>query len=154
MAGNTINIDLDVLESEHLIGRLKLLELLERQAPYRDFRDRVDRRISQALTTIPEHFHQSALAIFGTTLYITRQILDDAWRFLWSSLCRSFGGLPKPEELLILELDRDLLRDEFYRANALAGRLQDNLPVRSSYDLVDAMMQLESGHIGPELKDV
>jgi hypothetical protein len=146
-------VDLDVLESEHLIGRLKLIELLERQSPYRDLRDGVERRFSQALRVIPNEFRQPAIAIFGSVQYIGKQMLFDAWRYLWSLLNLESRDIPSLEDVSFLELDRDQLRDEFYRANSLTGRLQDNLPWRSAHDIIDALMGFESGHIAPELTE-
>jgi len=146
-----MHVDLDLLESEHLIGRLKLIELLERHSPYRDLRDGVERRFSQALRVIPNEFRQPAIAIFGSVQYISQQMLFDAWRHLWSLLNRESRDIPSLEDILFLELDRDQLRDEFYRANSLTGRLQDNLPWRSTHDIIDALMNLESGRMAPEL---
>lgn len=146
-----MQVNLDLLESEHLIGRLKLIELLERQCPYRNLPDRVERRFSQSLRIIPEDFREPALAIFGSVLYITDQILLDAWRYLWSALDERNRSLPALEDMLILELDRDLLRDEFYRANSLVGRLQDNVPWRSTQDIIDTLMHLGGGSVAPEL---
>jgi hypothetical protein len=147
-----MNINLGLLEQEHLIGRLKVTELLERQSPYREVPERVERRFSQALQMLPEDLREPALAVFGTAFYITRQMLEDAWRYLWSCLCTRLGNVPRQEDVLMLELDRDLLRDDFYRANSIIGRLEQNLPFRSAQDIVDALMQLEAGPPPPELR--
>ena len=152
--GTRVTFNLDLLERENLIGRLKLIELLERQSPYREMQDRVERRFSQALTAIPHEFLEPALAVFSSTLYLTKQMLEDAWRFVWSAFCREIAGPPGFDDLLVLELDRDLLRDDFYRANSIVGRLQDNLPVRSTHDIIDTLMQLESDRISPELRAI
>ncbi len=148
-----MNISLDLLESQHLIGRLKLIELLERQSKFRNSKEHVERRFSQALKSLPPDFSQPALAIFGSILYITEQMLDNAWIFLFSELKRKIQPFPELDDIIILELDRDVLRDDFYRANSLVGRLQDNLPWRSSSDIIDVFMQLEGGQIAPELTE-
>ncbi|HXA16445.1 MAG TPA: hypothetical protein VN380_05605 [Thermoanaerobaculia bacterium] len=140
-------LNLDFLEGEHLVGRLKLIELLEKLSPYRDLPERVERRFSQALQQIPSEFQEAVLAVFASTLYVTKQMLDDGWRFLWASLDRQKRTVSGQTDLFILELDRDLLRDEFFRVNALAGRLQDNLPWRSTNDLVDGLMNVEGGQV-------
>jgi hypothetical protein len=147
-----IVLNLDFLENQHLIGRLKLIEILERQSPYRDLPDRVEKRFSQAIKFIPSEFQEAVLALFASTLYIPKQILDDAWRYLWSSLGKENRTVPSNEDLLFLEVDRDLLRDEFFRANSLAGRLQDNSPWRSTHDLVDSLMNIEGGQIPSEIR--
>ena len=149
-----MQLDLDLLEAEQLVGRLKLLELLERQSHYQDLPDRAERRLSQALSTLPVEWRQTALALFGTIQYVPKQLLDDAWRFLWWRVCHRLGSIPRSNETLVLELDRDALRDDFYRANSLVGRLQDNLPFRSPYDLVDHLRALEAGKIAPELESL
>jgi hypothetical protein len=146
-----MNVNLNLLEREHLIGRLKVIDLLERQSPYRDMRDGVERRFSQALRMIPAEFTQAALAIFGSVFYINKFMLYDAWGYLWSTLNRNTKALPDLKDILILELDRDLLRDEFYRANSLFGRLQDNIPWRSAHDIIDGLMHLEGERTSPEL---
>jgi hypothetical protein len=148
-----VHFDLDVLEREHLAGRLKLLELQERLSPYRGMSDSFERRVSRALMTLPVDYAQAGVAIFGTTLYITRAMLDDAWRFLWRDFMRLRQRSIAIEDLLILELDRDALRDDFYRANALPGRLHDNSPYRSANDLLDALANLESGDITGEYQN-
>jgi hypothetical protein len=148
-----MNIDLDTLENENLIGKLKLISLLERQSPYRSVRDRVERRFSQALNMLPTEYKEPALAIFGSTFYLPKQMLDDSWKYLWENLRKRSGFGDDIEEFLILELDRDTLRDDFYRANEAVGRLQDNLPVRSSNDIIDLLMSLEAGSTQPERLD-
>lgn len=144
-------MNLDLLDRYHLVGRFKLIELLERQSPYRDLPDRVDRRFSQALSSLPMKFREPALVLFGSVLYITRQMLDCAWRYLWLTLRERLDVFPRQEQIFFIELDRDLLRDDFYRANSLVGRLQDNLPFRSAYDVIDGLMQVESGGLPYEL---
>lgn len=143
----------NLLEAEHLIGRLKLVELLEHQSPYQLSADRVERRFSQALTGLPENFRHAALAIFATTLYITQPMLDHAWKYLWSIFTDGGARRIDPRNLLILELDRDQLRDEFYRSNALPGRLQDNLPWRSTHDIIDGLRSLASGTMDAQLAE-
>ena len=145
-----VHFDLDVLEREHLVGKLKLLELQERLSPYRSLSDRFERRVSRALMALPSDYMQAGVAIFGTTLYITRAMLDNAWRFLWHDFLQSHQRDIAVEDLLIIELDRDALRDDFYRANALPGRLHDNSPYRSANDLLDALANLESGDVTGE----
>ena len=146
-------LNLDFLEGEHLVGRLKLIELLEKLSPYRDLPERVERRFSQALQQVPSDFQEAVLAIFASTLYVTKQMLDDAWRFLWISLERQKRTVGGQTDLFILELDRDLLRDEFFRVNALAGRLQDNLPWRSTSDLIDGLMNVEGGQVPLSIRE-
>ena len=139
-----MEIDLDFLEANHLIGRLKLIELLERQSPFRDLKESVERRFSLALSRIPSEHQEAALSIFGSTIYIPRQMLDDTWRFLWTAFQHSMKDLSaEPEQALVLELDRDQLRDDFYRANSMVGRLQDNLPWRSPSDIIDVLTHLD-----------
>jgi hypothetical protein len=99
---------------------------------------------------LPSEYMQAGAAIFGATLYITRAMLDNAWCFLWHDFLHSHQRDIAIEDLLILELDRDALRDDFYRANALPGRLHDNSPHRSANDLLDALANLESGDIPGE----
>ena len=142
--------DLDVLEREHLAGKLNLLALQERLSPYRGLSDRFERRVSRALMTLPSDYAQASVAIFGSTLYITRAMLDNAWRFLWRDFLRSRQQNIAVDDLLVLELDRDALRDDFYRANALPGRLRDNSPHRSANDLLDTLANLESGDVPAE----
>ncbi len=148
-----MSLNLDLLESQHLIGKLKLIELLERMSPYKPASDHVDRRFSQALQNIPRIHHQAALTIFGTTIYLGQSILTDAWKYLWSLVFAGRNTIPELRETLVLELDRDQLRDEFYRANAIAGRLHDNLPWRSTNDMIDGLMQLDSGVANPQIVD-
>lgn len=144
-------LNLDVLEAEHLIGRLKTIELLERESPYRNVPERVDHRFAHAMKAIPAELRTAALATFGSVKYMNRSLLDDAWRYLWTSLDTSVRRLPTLTNIVFLELDRDQIRDDFFRANALAGRLQDNFPWRSAHDITDALMNLEKGELRPEL---
>lgn len=145
-----MSINFELLESEHVIGRLKLVELMERRNPYRHSADGIERRFAQALSRLPTEHHQGALAIFGSTLYLTQKILDDGWKHLWREIKELWPGIcatnavPDLSDLAILELDRDQLRDDFYRANNLEGRLQDNLPWRSTHDIVDELSRMGS----------
>jgi len=149
-----MEIDLKLVESENLVGRLKLIQFLERQSPYREMQEGVETRISQSLEMLPSGFKQAGLAIFGSTYYITKQMLHDAWRYLWRTFSRMIGHFPKIEETLVLELDRDLLRDDFYSANSFVGRLQDNSPFKSAADILETLMAIEADTITPELKTI
>ncbi|MBK8057869.1 MAG: hypothetical protein IPK33_08320 [Gemmatimonadetes bacterium] len=135
-----MNVDPEFLENHHIIGRLKLTELLERQSPFRELKDSVERRFSLALEGVPEAHKEAVLTLFATTIYLPRPLLDESWRYLWDVVSEKSGvHRLKSEDVLVLELDRDLLRDEFYRSNSLVGRLQDNLPWRSTHDIIDSL---------------
>ncbi|MGA4604800.1 phosphoribosyltransferase-like protein [Pseudoalteromonas maricaloris] len=138
---------LDWLESENIVARLKFLELIERKSRYREQTDGIEHRFALALESIPDEHKEGALAIFSSILYITQPVLIDAWKSLWWKLQKKEGlSADRIEnEVLILELDRDQLRDSFYKFNNIAGRLQDNLPWHSSNDLIDALIALENG---------
>lgn len=138
-----MNLNLDILEQENLIGMLKLIEIFEQKSPYGHARDRVEHRFSHALSMLPEQHRQAALAIFATTLYLPQQMLEDAWRFLWNSLCKREDRSIKISEMVVLELDRDLIRDEFYRVNSIPGRLQDNAPWKSANDMIDYLATIK-----------
>lgn len=144
------HIDVDLLESQNLVGRLKTLELLERQSPFRGFANRFDQRLASALTTLPSELHSPALAVYGTVLYLPQQVLDSAWAFLWHELHSPTGGCESLNDLTLFELDRDAIRDAFYRASFVQGRLQDSGPFRSSYDVLDVLGGLESRELAPE----
>jgi hypothetical protein len=146
-----MKVNLDMLESQKLVGKFKLIELLERQSPYRGFKTRVERRFSQAISYFPGEYQEAALSLFGTTFYIPEMMMADTWKYLWQVFTEKVGRRLSVEEFLILELDRDQLRDGFYRSNAIIGRLQDNLPIRSSSDIIDALMQIGNGNTNPEL---
>jgi hypothetical protein len=147
-----MEIEPELVESENLVGRLKLIQFLEKQSPYREMPEGVETRISQSLEMLPSEFKQAGLAIFGSTYYVPKQMLHDAWNYLWRTFGRMGGHFPRIEECLVLELDRDLLRDEFYSANSLVGRLQDNSPFKSASDILETLMAIEADTISPELK--
>lgn len=140
-----MKLNLTFLENTHLIGKLKLIELLEKASPYRVLKETVERRFSRALGAIPDEHREAALAIFGSTIYLPQQMLEEAWKHLWL-VCQlrheSLRDIHK--NVLVLELDRDQIRDEFYRCNSIVGRLQDNLPWRSTHDIIDALERFET----------
>jgi hypothetical protein len=138
-----MRINLDLLESEHLIGKLKLLELQNTISSFRNVTENsVERRLSQALNKIPPQYHLAAMALFGSIIYVTEDMLLDSWRYLWTSFCKIHAY--SLQDILLLELDRDQIRDEFYHANKLTGRLEDNLPWRSTHDIIDTLMSIKN----------
>lgn len=148
---HTTMLDPRLLEDEHLVGKLKLAEMLERTSPYREMATPTEHRIAAAFGAIPEHLQQAALAIFANILYIPKQMMNDSWAYVWQNYLSSLPSVPAFEEFLFLELDRDQIRDEFYRANNLFGRLQDNLPWRSMHDIIDGLMALEQRRLDEDL---
>ena len=147
-----MKVDLDILEKEQLIGKLKLLEFQNATSPFRNANEKnVERRLSQALKKIPDEFHQAALSIFGSVLYINENMLNDCWKYLWNTLINKHKC--SMQNIWLLELDRDQLRDEFYRANQISGRLEDNLPWRSSHDIIDMLNNLEENTYSDILLD-
>ena len=143
-----MKIDLDILEKEHLIGKLKLIELQNALSPYKNTHERkVERRISQALKQIPEEYQEAAIALFGSILYVSENMLADCWRFLWGKIVGEYHC--QMTDICLLELDRDQLRDEFYRNNHLKGRLEDYFPWRSPHDIIDYLIRLEFPSTSP-----
>lgn len=105
-----------------------------------------------ALNSLPPPHRQAAAAMFASTLYITKQMMDDAWQCLWHALQNRTGHPLNLDDLLILALDGDGLLDDFFHTNRLSGRLQSDHPFRCANNLIDVLMQLESGDLYPELK--
>ncbi|WP_203929957.1 phosphoribosyltransferase-like protein [Virgisporangium ochraceum] len=136
-------------ERAWLTSRLHELDADERRSPFRESPVTVASRIRRALADLPEEWREPARWLFALTRYLSRPELHRAWRSLWATF-QEQQAVRSPTEVLVLELDRDTLRDDFYRANCLPGRLDDNLPFRSSHDLASALWMVEAGRPPPE----
>lgn len=140
------------LIDEPLAERFQLLKRLNQLSPYQGLEVPLERRMAIALNTLPTQHRQAAAAMFASTLYITKPMMDDAWQCLWHALQNRMGHPLNLDDLLILELDGDGLLDDFFRTNRLAGRIPSDHPFRGANNLIDVLMQVESGDLYPELK--
>lgn len=145
--------DLPLFETEHVIGRLKNIELLEKISRYRELSDPVERRFSRAMTTLPRAHHAAALLLYSTIVYLPRPLLDETWPCIWR-MAHEANSLPRDRsEIAFFELDRDQIRDDFYRTCDIPGRLEDNTLIKSSQDIVDALMANEFGPVNPQIAE-
>jgi hypothetical protein len=145
--------DLPLLESEHVIGRLKTIELLEKITRYRELNDPVERRFARALSTVPRAWHTAALLLYSTVVYLPRPLLDETWPCIWR-IGQETNAFPTNRgELAFFELDRDQIRDDFYRTNHIPGRLEDNTLIKSSQDIVDTLIANEFGQVNPQVAE-
>lgn len=134
-----------LIDHEHVVGRMKTLELLERSSPYRNTQLRVEARCEQALARLPVEHKPAALFLYSTVLYLSAEMMDEAWRSLWYR-ARMRHGIGAPGSLpFMLELDGEQLKDELFRATDSSGRLHLNLPIRSASDIIDVMISNEAG---------
>lgn len=143
------------LDSESTVARLKYLELLERKSKYRDLSEGVEHRFASALDFFPEEHKEGALAVFSSTLYVSQPLVVDAWKSVWWMLQRNEGLTAETFErdVLLLELDRDKLKDSFFEHNNIQGRLENNSQFQSSNDLIDSLKFLEKGGLDKDVKN-
>ncbi|MCL2288914.1 MAG: hypothetical protein FWC33_07085 [Candidatus Bathyarchaeota archaeon] len=149
---NDFNIAWRTVEKENIVSKLKFLTLLETNNPFEHSEKiRLEIRIKNMLNSLPEQHHTAALAVLSNVIYITKQMMNDAWKSLAYQYKHDFKYETRIDlqlrDVHFFELDRDGSRDIFLQLintwglssfSKLNGRLED----KSLFNSVDYLLRL------------
>lgn len=152
------NIDWQAVEKENVVSKLKFLTLLEDKNKFGGQQVGLEKRIQNMLDCLPRKYHTAAVAALSGVIYITEQMLVDAWKTLWYQYKNDYSGTDRLNVKLgdahIFELDRDGLMDSFFRTASVNskldiffgeyGRLDDTSPIDSVNRLLNYIFKLDS----------
>lgn len=120
-------------EENDLIARIEALDHLTHKDPYGPSKEIIPywERIKRALTGIPLKFHQAAIALFASVIYLDKNLLDEIMRSLVSEAgtwCQENGI--SASETFLFAVDHPELTERFYdygNEYGWQGRLDDKI---------------------------
>ena len=148
------------VEDNQIVAKLNLLTLLDDQHAYQHSATPVQERIRGAVDMLFEHpavsrqWAEAALAAFASTIYFPAGMLESSLQFLFLRLHRNMLELGRRDfKYHVFANDPGAINDDFFRVNAIQGRLdhEKNARVRGTEELARLMLSLDCNV--PEVKD-
>lgn len=139
---------------DNIIAGLHNVELLEGMSQYTHRKGLYFPKVISALKQLPSEHWDAALAVFGSVVYIPKDVLSATMNYLWWSVRAAAAAKGEAlsedaDDVLIMEVDQDGLVPDFARQNGLSARLNANIHPRLN-DVQSLRSRLAHALHGPD----
>lgn len=151
------------LVDENLVPRIHLIELLEKDSSYHNDLRNYFNRIKDTLQYIPEQYHEAAIALFSSVIYIPEQVLNESFSFFWETFKREkYSQVLEDDDILsknqFFEVDPSGLINKFCHHNGIQQRLHPDhfIRIQDVYVIRDTLIKIlhTAGYIQKEAFDL